>query len=104
MLAMQTGMRLGQLGISPRLGRMADRIGNKPVMLFCLVLTAQGPLFYFFSTPQDPWWFVRRMDFMDRLCRIECGVPNLMLKLSPGGLRAPLAQREIPTRLTCRLF
>ena len=45
-------MRLGQLSVSPALGRMADRIGNVSVMLFCLLLTAQGPLFYFFSTPQ----------------------------------------------------
>ncbi len=60
MLSVQTTMRLGQLSISPALGRMTDRIGNKSVMLFCLVLTAQGPLFYFFSTPQAPWWFVAR--------------------------------------------
>jgi MFS family permease len=51
MLALQTAMRLGQLSVSPALGRMADRVGNKSVMLFCLVLTAQGPLFYLFSTP-----------------------------------------------------
>jgi MFS family permease len=48
MLAVSTAMRLGQLSVSPALGRMTDRIGNKSVMLFCLVLTAQGPLFYFF--------------------------------------------------------
>jgi Na+/melibiose symporter-like transporter len=56
MLAIETGMRLGQLTVSPWLGRLADRLGNRPVMLGCLLLTAQGPLFYFFSTPGQRWW------------------------------------------------
>ena len=69
MLAMQTGMRLGQLSVSPWLGRLADRIGNRPVMTACLLLVAQGPLFYFFSTPQARWWIIGAWVRLDRLCR-----------------------------------
>ena len=84
MLAVSTAMRLGQLGISPALGRMCDRIGNKSVMLFCLVLTAQGPLFYFFSRPQAPWWFVGAWIVWIAYAGLNIGLPNLMLKLAPG--------------------
>ena len=89
MLAVQTAMRLGQLSISPGLGRMTDRIGNKSVMLFCLVLTAQGPLFYFFSTPQAPWWFVGAWIVWIAYAGLNIGLPNLMLKLAPGRSNTP---------------
>jgi MFS family permease len=84
MLAVQTAMRLGQLSVSPALGRMADRVGNKSVMLFCLVLTAQGPLFYLFSTPQEPWWFAGAWMVWIAYAGLNIGLPNLMLKLSPN--------------------
>ena len=32
MLALRTGMRVGQLAISPWMGSLADRWGNRPVM------------------------------------------------------------------------
>jgi MFS family permease len=83
MLALQTGMRLGQLGVSPALGRMADRIGNVPVIMFCLLLTAQGPLFYFFSTPGERWWFVGAWVVWIAYAGLNVALPNLMLKLSP---------------------
>jgi Na+/melibiose symporter-like transporter len=84
MLALQTAMRLGQLSVSPALGRMADCVGNKSVMLFCLVLTAQGPLFYLFSTPQAPWWFAGAWIVWVAYAGLNIGLPNLMLKLASG--------------------
>ncbi len=89
MLAVQTGMRLGQLSVSPALGRMADRVGNWPVMMCCLILTAQGPLFYFFSTLQAPWWFVGAWIVWIAYAGLNIGLPNLMLKLSPGQSNTP---------------
>ena len=71
MLAVPTGMRLGQIGISPSLGKAADRFGNKPMMLFCLLITAQGPLFYFFATPAELVVVYRGLGSVDRLCRAE---------------------------------
>ncbi len=89
MLAVQTGMRLGQLGVSPALGRMTDRMGNVPVMMFCLILTAQGPLFYFFSTPGQRWWFVGAYIVWIAYAGLNVALPNLMLKLSPGKSNTP---------------
>jgi MFS family permease len=82
-------MRLGQLSVSPALGRMADRIGNRPVMLFCLLLTAQGPLFYLFSTPEQPWWFIGAWIVWVAYAGLNVALPNLMLKLSPGQSNTP---------------
>jgi len=89
MLAVQTGMRLGQLSISPALGRVSDRVGNRPVMMFCLLATAQGPLFYLFSTPQAPWWFVGAWILWIAYAGLNIALPNLMLKLSPGQSNTP---------------
>ncbi|HUT92556.1 MAG TPA: MFS transporter [Thermoguttaceae bacterium] len=89
MLAMQTGMRIGQLTVSPWLGRLADRVGNRPVMLGCLLLVAQGPLFYFFSTPDQRWWIVGAWTVWIAYAGINVCLPNLMLKLSPGESNAP---------------
>jgi MFS family permease len=81
-LGVQTMMRLGQMGASPALGRLSDRVGNKPVMLFCLVLTAQGPLFYFFSRPQSPWWFAGAWIVWIAYAGLNIGLNNLMLNLA----------------------
>jgi MFS family permease len=89
MLAVQTGMRLGQLSVSPMLGRMTDRIGNRPVIMICLLATAQGPLFYLFSTPQSPWWFVGAWILWIAYAGLNVALPNLMLKLSPGQSNTP---------------
>jgi MFS family permease len=89
MLAMQTGMRVGQLTVSPWLGRLADRLGNRPVMMACLLLVAQGPLFYLFSTPDEPWWIVGAWGVWIAYAGINVCLPNLMLKLSPGESNTP---------------
>jgi len=89
MLAMQTGMRVGQLAVSPWLGRLADRVGNRPVMLGCLFLVAQGPLFYMVSTPDQRWWIVGAWTVWIAYAGINVCLPNLMLKLSPGESNTP---------------
>jgi hypothetical protein len=89
MLAMQTGMRIGQLAVSPWLGRLADRLGNRPVMMGCLLLVAQGPLFYFFSTPDHRWWIAGAWVVWIAYAGINVCLPNLMLKLSPDESNTP---------------
>ncbi len=89
MLALQTGMRLGQLSVSPSLGRLADRVGNRPVMMFSLLLVAQGPLFYFFSTPGQPWWFAGAWVVWIAYAGLNVCLPNLMLKNSPAQTNTP---------------
>lgn len=89
LLAMQTGMRVGQLTASPWLGRLADRLGNRPVMMGCLFLVAQGPLFYFLSTPDARWWIVGAWAVWIAYAGINVCLPNLMLKLSPEEANTP---------------
>ena len=89
LLVAQTGMRIGQLTISPWMGRLADRLGNRPVMIGSLLLVAQGPLCYFFSTPDRPWWFIGAWVLWIAYAGINVCLPNLMLKLSPGESNTP---------------
>jgi Na+/melibiose symporter-like transporter len=89
LLAMQTGMKVGQLSLSPRLGRLADRRGNRSVMAVCLLLTAQGPLFYFLARPEQPWWIAGAWTVWIAYAGLNVCLPNLMLKLSPGESNTP---------------
>ena len=84
MLLLKMGMRIGQLGISPTMGRLADRFGNRPVMLLALPIVASGPLFYFFSTPEEWYWMIGAWVAWIAYAGINVCLPNLMLKLSPG--------------------
>jgi MFS family permease len=82
-MAMSTGMRLGQLAVSPWLGRIADRWGNKRLMAASLPLVALGPLFFCAAVPSQPWWVVGAWTVWIAYAGINVGQPNLMLKLAP---------------------
>jgi MFS family permease len=87
-LVLIVGMRLGQLAASPRLGRMADRFGNRFAMLVCLPIVAAGMLFYGLATPERPWWIVAAWTAWIAYAGINICQPNLTLKLAPASLRA----------------
>lgn len=89
MLALKAAMGCGQLTVSPWLGRLADRVGNRPVMFGCLLLVSQGPLFYFFASPEQWWWIVFAWVVWIAYAGLNVCLPNLMLKLSPGGSNTP---------------
>jgi MFS family permease len=89
MLAVQTAMRLGQFSVSPYCGRLTDRLGNRPIIAFCLLLTAQGPLFYFFSTPLAPWWFLGAWIVWIAYAGMNVALDNLLLKISPRHSNTP---------------
>ena len=82
MLAVQTMMRGGQFGVSPALGRAADRFGAKPMMLVCLLIAAQGPLFYYFATPEESWWFLGAWFTWIAYAGFNIGLPTLVLKIA----------------------
>jgi MFS family permease len=82
-MALPTGMRLGQLVVSPWLGRIADRWGNQRLMLATLPLVALGPLFFCAAVPGRPWWIVGAWVVWIAYAGINVGQPNLMLKLAP---------------------
>jgi Na+/melibiose symporter-like transporter len=84
MLILKTGMRVGQLAVSPRMGRLADRMGNRPVMLITLPIVASGPLFYFLSTPDHWYLMIGAWIVWIAYAGLNVCLPNLMLKLSPG--------------------
>ncbi len=84
MLLLKTAMRIGQLGISPTMGRLADRFGNRPVMLLTLPIVASGPLFYFLSTPGQWYWMIGAWVVWIAYAGLNVCLPNLMLKLAPG--------------------
>jgi len=94
MLSAKVGMRIGQLAVSPAVGRLADRWGNRPLMLATLPLVALGPLCYFLSGPQQPDWLARSLLAAAWVAWIAYAglnvcLPNLMLKLSPQESNTP---------------
>jgi len=88
-LAVQTGMRCGQMAVSPWVGALADRFGNRPVMIVSLLMVATGPLCYLAATPQQWWWFVAAWVVWIAYAGLNVGLPNLMLKLSPQRSNTP---------------
>lgn len=89
MLALQTGMRGGQWLASPALGRLADRLGNRPVMIASLPVVASGLLFYALATPDQPWWLAAAWAAWIAYAGLNVCLPNLMLKLAPRQSNAP---------------
>jgi MFS family permease len=82
-LSLQTGMNLGQWGVSPWLGRLADRLGNRPVMFVCQLLVAAGMLFFAAATPAHWEWLIGAWVLWIAYAGLNVCLPNLMLKLAP---------------------
>ncbi len=83
MLALQTAMRCGQWLASPRLGRLADRLGNRAVMIATLPIVASGLLFYALATQEQPWWLAAAWAAWIAYAGLNVCLPNLILKLAP---------------------
>jgi MFS family permease len=84
-LGFEAGLRGGQSALSPTVGRLADLVGNRPVMIVAQLLVAAGPLFYFVATPGQPWWVAGAWILWIAYVGLNVGLPNLMLKLAPEG-------------------
>ncbi len=82
-LAVQTGMRLGQWGVSPGLGAVADRLGNRPVMIVSQLAVAAGLLMFAVATPEQPGWFIGAWVLWIAYAGMNVCLPNLLLRLSP---------------------
>ncbi|MBN1394805.1 MAG: hypothetical protein JW959_07265 [Pirellulales bacterium] len=83
MLSLETGSRLGRWGVSPRLGALADRFGNRPVMIVSQLLVAAGMLFFVAATLGGWWWLVGAWALWIAYAGLNVCMPNLMLKLAP---------------------
>jgi MFS family permease len=82
-LLLPTGMNLGQWAVSPWLGRMADRLGNRRVMFVSQLIVAAGLLFFALATPSQWWWLVGAWTLWIAYAGLNVCLPNLMLKLAP---------------------
>ena len=88
-LTLSTGMRLGQWGVSPWVGAMADRLGNRPVMIVSQLLVAAGLLCFAVATPAEWAWYIGAWVLWVAYAGLNVCLPNLMLKLSPERSNGP---------------
>jgi len=89
MLQLKTAMRLGQWTLGPTAGRLADRLGNRRVMLVSYLIVAQGPLLYFLATPEARWLIAAAWIAWIAWVGVNVTLPNLMLKLAPDRRNTP---------------
>jgi Na+/melibiose symporter-like transporter len=84
MQQLQLGMRVGQMALSPAVGRASDRYGNRPVLELSQLLVAAGLLFYAMATPAAWWWIVGAWALWSAYVGINVCLNNLMLRLAPA--------------------
>lgn len=82
-LALKTAMRGGQLTVSPRIGSLADRLGNRPVMIVSLAILSLALPFFLLATPERWWWVIGAWVTWIAYAGINVCLPNLILKTSP---------------------
>lgn len=88
-LALPTGMRLGQWSVSPWLGRLADRVGNRPVMIVTQLLVSAGLLCFALATPRHWAWLAVAWALWVAYAGLNVCLPNLLLRLSPERSNGP---------------
>jgi MFS family permease len=85
MVLLPLAMRLGQMGLTPWVGRFSDRYGNKPTILLCQAFVAFGPLFYLLATPAHPEWLGCAFIVWSAYAGLNVCLPNLTFRLAPSG-------------------
>lgn len=85
LLALEAVMRLGQGAISPTLGKLIDRFGNRPVMIVSQMIVALGLVFYLPASPEDPWWIVGGWVCWVAYAGINIALSSLTIKLAGQG-------------------
>jgi len=83
MQQLQIGMRVGQMALSPAVGRASDRYGNRPVLEVSQLLVAVALLFYAVATPTAWWWIIGAWALWSAYTGINVCLNNLMLRLAP---------------------
>lgn len=86
-LTLQTGTRVGQLAVSPTLGRWADCVGNRPVLMASLPVIASSMLFFLVASPACWYWIIGAWAAWIAYAGVNVCQPNLMLKLAPADHR-----------------
>lgn len=86
---MRTTMRVGQIALSPTVGRYSDRWGNLPVLVVCQIAVATGPLFFLLADAERWWLLFGAWLVWSAYVGLNVCLPNLMLKLAPPEDNAP---------------
>lgn len=87
----RTGMQLGQIGVAPIAGHVADRRGNRPVLVACQILTATSMLWFGLSVMMPGWgpfWIAGAYAAWAFFAGHNVCVPNLALRLAAPSERA----------------
>lgn len=87
--ALRGFMRAGQFAVAPRVGRLVDRFGNRPVMIVAQLLVATATLFYLPAAPGQWWWLVGAHLAWVAYAGLNVGLDNIKLKLAPQDNNAP---------------
>lgn len=87
-LTMVAVMRVGQAAVSPWLGRLSDRIGNRSILIVCQVCIALGLSCYSVATPAQWYWLWGAWVLWIAFAGHNICLFNLMLKLAPRAERA----------------
>jgi hypothetical protein len=88
-LALLGLMRAGQSAIAPWAGRLADRLGNRPVMIVSQLIAATGSLFLLAARPDFVLPLLGAYVAWIAYAGINVGLDNVKLKLAPVDNNAP---------------
>ncbi len=82
-------MWLGQIARCARAGRLADRFGNRPVMIGSQLVAASGLVFFLIATREHRWLIAGAYLAWIAYAGLNVGLDNIKLKLSPPDNNAP---------------
>ena len=85
---MRTGMRVGQIGVSVWAGHVADRFGNRPLVVATQLALLVAPVFYLASTAAEPYWLAGAWACFAMYAALNVALYNLLIKLAPRGAAA----------------
>jgi hypothetical protein len=88
-IALNALMWSGQSLLAPHAGRMADRFGNRSVMMVSLLVASSGLLFFWAASPQHAWLIVGAYVAWIAYAGLNVGLDNMKLKLAPSDNNAP---------------
>jgi MFS family permease len=86
---LQGMMRAGQVVISPWMGQLVDRYGNRPVMAISQLIAASGLLFFLVATPQYWWLIAGAFVAWIAYAGLNVGLDSVKLKLAPPDNNSP---------------
>ena len=84
LMGFRSMMYLGQSASGPSAGWLADRFGNRPVLIVSQVIVASGPLFFYLASAEQVWILGLAFLAWIAYAGINVAQPALLLKLGPS--------------------